>query len=393
MPILAAIGVSAVMFGVGLLLGRLYLRTEDDTGTTAETSAPMVASVDHESMRVRRGLASLPLGVIIVDAMGEDIFRNNMAADLKRARHADALIEAAVAEVVEVSITGQYAHKELELWGPPPRSLKLLGLPTMEHGECVGATVTIEDTTLETETQRVRRDLVANISHELRTPVGAMVSLSETLEQADDPAVRHRMIERVKTQAIRLSEIVDDLLILAHVEASDTSVFEAVDIASIAGLVLEQASEAAEARGVSLIALNHAKVPVVVDGNRNQLMSVVANLCDNAIKYSPDGSRVVLSVDRDDRSAFITVKDTGVGVPEAEMDRIFERFYRVDTARSRETGGSGLGLAIVRNAIKIHGGTIAVRSVEGRGSTFVAQLPLSTSVLGDALVGVPTHDS
>ncbi len=372
--------VAVLVAAVGLVLlgwtvGRWRVAGDDQISDGESTEPDGPREIDN-SLRIERGLTSLPLGVVIVDAIGEDIFRNEVAAEFRTARHGEALVEAAIREVVEVAITGESAYKEVELWGPPPKSFDLTGTPTMEHGACVGATITIEDTTVEHQISRLRTDLVANVSHELRTPVGAMVALSETLEHAEDSDVQARMIGRVKAQAIRLSEIVDDLLVLSQIESSDTSGFGPVDLSDVVGKVLELSGAVAEERGVSLIALNHAKVPVVVEGDRRQLFSVVSNLCDNAIKYSPDGSRVVLSVDKDEFSAFITVKDTGVGIPDSEIDRIFERFYRVDSARSRETGGNGLGLAIVRNAMKIHNGTIAVRSVEGRGSTFVAQLPL-----------------
>ncbi len=372
-----AVGVAAVaLILLGLLIGRRSGASVAPQRTVPQGSKPAPSPEVDDSLRLERGLASLPLGVVVVDAAGEDIFRNEVAEGFRTARHGEALVEAAISEVVERAITGQSAHKQVDLWGPPPRSFDLHGTPTLERGECVGATITVEDTSAEHQALRLRRDLVANVSHELRTPVGAMVALSETLEHAEDADVKARMIGRVKAQAIRLSEIVDDLLVLSQAETSEVSGFEPIDVGELVGSVLELSSPIADERGVSLIALNHAKSAVMVEGNRRQLFSLVTNLCDNAIKYSPDGSRVVLSVDQDSSSALITVKDTGVGIPESEIGRIFERFYRVDNARSRDTGGSGLGLAIVRNVTKIHGGSITVRSVEGRGSTFVAQLPL-----------------
>jgi two-component system, OmpR family, sensor histidine kinase SenX3 len=237
--------------------------------------------------------------------------------------------------------------------------------------------VLAEDQTESRRVDEVRRDFVANISHELKAPVGALALLAETVEEAaDDPDAVLRFAGRMRQEASRLTDLVQDLIMLSRIQAAepvpdprtvqlDAVVAEAIDRcrmrASARGIVLEVGGE----RGIRIL------------GDEDLLVTALRNLLENAIAYSPDKTRVeVTTRAADSWMAEVSVTDQGIGIPERDRERIFERFYRVDPARSRATGGTGLGLAIVKHVTAAHGGNVTVWSKEGRGSTFTLRLPL-----------------
>jgi two-component system, OmpR family, sensor histidine kinase SenX3 len=252
----------------------------------------------------------------------------------------------------------------------------------------------VHDVTERERTESMRRDFVTNVSHELRTPVGALSVLAETLRTEvrapdGDPAVIRRLADRVESESHRLSELIDDLLALA---AASDHVDGEMEVSLSGCLVeaVERVRSAAEVAEVELIVPDGLPSTWVI-GDRRQLTSAIYNLLDNAVKYSDHGSSVDVDV-RVDRSVQpplvrLEVADQGLGIPIRDRERIFERFYRVDRARARQTGGSGLGLSIVRNIARAHGGDVSVRSVEGHGSVFSLSLPFSridTAVSGQA---------
>lgn len=236
----------------------------------------------------------------------------------------------------------------------------------------------------DTERRRVealRRDFVANIGHELRTPVGALVVLAETLAQevselddADAAATILRLSTRLSDEASRLGSTIDDLLELSRIEAGEPPVRTTESVTGLLEASRQRNQSAAALAGVDIVLrVPNPTVDVAVD--RRQLVSALANLVDNAVKYSSAGSEVDLGVDVDPASIRFMVRDHGIGIPSADQSRIFERFYRVDRARRRDTGGTGLGLAIVRHVALNHGGSVSVHSVEGEGATFMLVIP------------------
>jgi two-component system sensor histidine kinase SenX3 len=239
--------------------------------------------------------------------------------------------------------------------------------------------VLVEDRTEAKRIDAIRRDFVANVSHELKTPVGALALLSEAVLSArDDPEAVRRFAERMQTEAHRLANLVQDLIDLSRLEGDDPlSEAERVSIADVVEEALGRAQELAEARGIELVGSAPPELHVL--GDFDQLVTGLGNLVGNAVNYSPDRTKVVVAVRREGDLAEISVTDQGIGIPEQDLKRIFERFYRVDPARSRVTGGTGLGLSIVKHIAATHGGDVAVWSVEGAGSTFTLRLPL----LGD----------
>ena len=238
----------------------------------------------------------------------------------------------------------------------------------------------IEDVTERRRTDQVRRDFVSNISHELKTPVGAVGLLAETLRDETDLATIRRFSERMSLEVARLSRTIDDLLELSRIEFADDLFIDETRVGDIVEDALGRFRAAADARGITLKSVGESGI--VVAGDRRQITSALGNLIDNAVKYSPDGATVTVSARVNPSGLALSVADTGDGIPSRDLDRVFERFYRVDRARSRETGGTGLGLAIVRHVAHNHGGEVSVRSKEGQGSEFTLVLPLGTDVVG-----------
>jgi two-component system, OmpR family, sensor histidine kinase SenX3 len=225
----------------------------------------------------------------------------------------------------------------------------------------------------------VRRDFVANISHELKTPVGAMSLLAEALaDAADDPEAVRRFAGRMQHETDRLSRLVQDVIELSRLQGHDPLGSPAlVQLDSVVAEAVDRARLMAEARQISLVCGGAHGLAVM--GDPRQLATALGNLVDNAARYGPVGSRVAISTglveEPGGRVAEISVTDEGPGIAEAERDRIFERFYRTDAARSRQTGGTGLGLSIVKHVAAGHGGEATVWSAEGTGSTFTLRLP------------------
>ena len=222
----------------------------------------------------------------------------------------------------------------------------------------------------------IRRDFVANISHELKTPIGALSILSEAvLGASNDPEAITRFATRMQTEATRLTELVQEIINLSRLQDDDPlKRAQSFSISESIKEAIDQSRLNAEARKVEIVYNN--SVSSVVNGDRDQVTMAIHNLIENAINYSPDATRVAIGVTEVDGICEISVSDQGIGIPEKDIERIFERFYRVDAARSRITGGTGLGLSIVKHVVTNHGGDISVWSVEGAGSTFTIRLPL-----------------
>ena len=222
----------------------------------------------------------------------------------------------------------------------------------------------------------IRRDFVANISHELKTPIGALSILSEAvLGASDDPEAITRFANRMQTEASRLSELVQEIINLSRLQDDDPlKRAQPFAIGETIKEAIDQSRLNAEARKVEIIYNNNDSA--IVNGDRDQITMAIHNLVENAINYSPDATRVAIGINEADGICEISVSDQGIGIPEKDLERIFERFYRVDAARSRITGGTGLGLSIVKHVVTNHGGDISVWSVEGAGSTFTIRLPL-----------------
>jgi two-component system sensor histidine kinase SenX3 len=231
----------------------------------------------------------------------------------------------------------------------------------------------------ESEAQRVhevRRDFVANISHELKTPIGALSLLSEAVLGAkNDPEAVEKFANRMQTESKRLTDLVQEIINLSRLQDSDPlSVPSELQVQDLIREAIDQTQVTADSR--QIVVSNSDNVDGLILGDREQLIMAIQNLIENAINYSPEGTKVTVTSKVEDGIVDISVTDQGIGIPDTDLDRIFERFYRVDPARSRLTGGTGLGLSIVKHVALKHGGEVKVWSAENVGSTFSLRLPI-----------------
>ena len=246
--------------------------------------------------------------------------------------------------------------------------------PITAEGQTIGALAVIEDVSEHHRIDKTRRDFVANLSHELRTPVGAVSLLVEMLVDEPDGAVRKQLTDRLLIEVDRMSATIGDLLELSRIESTTQSYDELVQVQTVVDEVLARTRVAAEKAEIEVGSIGPDEL-IMISGNRDQLVTALVNLVENAIKYSSAGDSVSVRSRADMDVITLVVQDSGRGIPARDLDRVFERFYRVDRARGSSTGGTGIGLSIVRHVAINHGGTVVVTSSEGDGSTFTMTLP------------------
>ncbi|MDQ3024782.1 MAG: ATP-binding protein [bacterium] len=288
----------------------------------------------------------------------------------------------AVIEVLRSTLTDQReAAGEMRLpTAGGDRYLELHASPLHSAGgHLTGAVVVLHDTTQLRRLEQVRRDFVTNVGHELRTPLTAIHALVETVldDTSMNQPTRDDFLQKTLAQSQRLQTLVADLLLLSRVESHErTILLERIDLAKPVSESLSTLGPAAQAKGIR-IDLQPPEAPIFVTGDREMLRQAAGNLIDNAIKYSHEGSSIEVRLERNGVNAHIVVRDNGLGIPLDDQTRIFERFYRVDKARSREVVGTGLGLAIVKHIVLAHKGNVRIASKLGHGSTFTIELPLA----------------
>lgn len=361
----------------GIMIGARWrsrqLVEEADRGSTEASGGDLdefiAAAVDQ-----------LELGVVIASTSGNVVYRNRTASGLSGTLHGDVLIDEAVDVHLRGALGGESRHQTLELFGPPRRVYSITASP-LERG---GGVAMIEDVTERARLDAVRTDFVANISHELKTPVGALAVLAEALSGADQPEVIERLAGKMVHEAHRASRTIDDLLELSRIELGGDAVRDVLAVSLVIAESVDRARPLADARTID-VQVGEPSDRLRLLGDRRQLVSAFGNLVENAVKYSERGSRVEIFAVGNGTWVDLSVRDFGMGIPARDLDRIFERFYRVDRARSRETGGTGLGLAIVRHVANNHGGEVRVESVEGEGSTFTLRIPSAPGLVVTSL--------
>ena len=371
-----------LVFAFGIAAGVLvnnFFRRSDSVAKVLSVSQDERAAVESNDAEkafaetLRDAVNSLTVGVVVADADGTVIFRNSLALGLTGAVHSDVLVDEAVEVHLSGALAGRTGRQIIDLFGPPRKIVAVFSSP-LEGG---GAVAMIEDITEQHLVDTVRTDFVANISHELKTPVGALAVLAEALAEEDDLDIVHRLSEKMVDEAIRVGRTIDDLLELSRIEFGGEAVKDPVSVESILQESIERGRSMATTHSIKVV-MNTPDADMQAIGDRRQLVSAVSNLVENAVKYSEPDSSVEVSALVDSDWVEMRVRDFGVGIPLRDLDRIFERFYRVDRARSRDTGGTGLGLAIVRHVANNHGGEVSVTSIEGEGSTFVLKVPRFT---------------
>ncbi|MDQ1628482.1 MAG: two-component system, OmpR family, sensor histidine kinase SenX3 [Actinomycetota bacterium] len=356
--------------------------------------AVRVSEHQQSALPARASSPALPPGVadvlavlrssgVVLDAADAVVKASPAAYSLGIVRN-DHLVSDELLDLVrQVRRDGEIREADLELpRGPIPGSTRAVWARVAPLGS-TQVLLLVEDRTDTHRVDAVRRDFVANVSHELKTPVGGLALLAEAmLDAAEDPDAVRRFAGRMQREADRLSRLVQDVIELSRLQGHDP--LEQPTLVALDDVVAEVADRSrltAETRHITLVCGGDAGVKVV--GDARQLVTALGNLVDNAVRYAPQSSRVAVAVRLVERPegavAEISVTDEGPGIAEAERERIFERFYRIDAARSRETGGTGLGLSIVKHVAAGHGGEATVWSDEGTGSTFTLRLPAAPS--------------
>ena len=338
---------------------------------------------DSESLapEVIEILAALDLAVVILAPGEVPIYYSQSATNLGIIKNDVVVAENLIALFRSVRRTGQSQEGEVEIQRGIGEGVHQLSVRVTQYGSNGLLLAIFQDNSEAARIDAVRRDFVANISHELKTPIGALSLLSEAIAQAsDDPVAVKNFAERIQFEAKRLSELVQEIINLSRLQDADPILAAmTVDIDDVVRQAIANSQVHAMDRNIELFR-GPASNGVVV-GDRNQLIIAIQNLIDNAVNYSPDGTTVTINTEVQGDIVEIRVIDQGIGIDTSDIDRIFERFYRVDPARSRETGGTGLGLAIVKHIVRIHGGDINVWSSKGNGSTFSIKLPIGHEVL------------
>jgi two-component system sensor histidine kinase SenX3 len=320
-------------------------------------------------------LAVLHAGTIVLDSTDAVVSTSTSAVAHGLVRGEDLVHDELRQLARQVRRDGVIREVELDLpRGPLGRGRITVGARVAPLGSAY-VLLLVEDRTTARRVEEVRRDFVVNVSHELKTPVGGLALLAEAvLEAADDPEAVTRFARRMQVESTRLTRLVQEIVDLSRLQIDGTlNEPELVDVAVAAAGAIEQSRLVADSRGVEIV--SSLAQGVRVFGDAGLLATAIRNLVGNAVNYSASGTRVAVSVRSEGQLVEIAVADQGQGIPECEQARIFERFYRIDTARSRGTGGTGLGLAIVKHICANHGGEVTVWSEQGQGSTFTMRLP------------------
>jgi two-component system phosphate regulon sensor histidine kinase PhoR len=361
--------------------------------TMADRLQERVEDMRRERAKLSAILGSMVEGVAGVDAEERVLHLNAAAADMLGVEAAQAvgrpLLEVTrIPEIYELVTAilraGAKATREATIHkGGDARVVQFEAAPLRDRaGAVLGAVLVLHDVTELRRLEGMRRDFVANVSHELKTPLTAIKGMIDTMvddaHMPDD--VRARFLDKIKRQADRLASLVSDLLVLARIEAAKGSEeHQRLDLRQPVRESCQQLAAAAQDKRLRVL-VELPEEQIIVQGEAESLRQVVDNLLGNAIRYTPPGGEIAVSVTARAGEAVITVRDSGIGIEAQHLDRIFERFYRVDKARSRELGGTGLGLAIVKHVALAHGGTVSVHSRPGRGSSFHVNIPLAPAL-------------
>jgi two-component system phosphate regulon sensor histidine kinase PhoR len=357
-----------------------FARLADSLGATVSQLGQTIRTLTDERNRSSAILGSMVEGVAVVGG-DERILYCNAAFERilelpERSSQGKKLVEALrqaelVAAVRQVLPGGDEVTGEVEVGTVRPRNFSVTAAPVNAAGAS-GAVLVLHDITELRRLERVRRDFVANVSHEFKTPLTAIQGFAETLlgGALDDKANRKRFVEIIREHAKRLARLTDDLLKLSRIEAGRLEIeLRPINVEALVNSCVETARFKAEAKGLRINVRLPEGLPAV-QGDGSQLGEVLQNLLDNALQYTPAGGQIDVTAYANGHDVTFTVSDTGIGIPESDLERIFERFYRVDAARSREAGGTGLGLSIARHIVDAHQGRIWVESAVGQGSRF-----------------------
>ncbi len=377
----AVVALLALVIGVGVGLSLTPRIVERRQRRAAEQSGITV------SQMLAHIVSMSPVGIVVVDTYRDVVYTNNRAKELGLVR--DRLLDDRAWLAAQRTLaTGEDVEIDLSPRGRAPRGRS--GLSVRGHVRLLTeddrrfAVVYVDDQSEQARMEATRRDFVANVSHELKTPVGAMGVLAEALQaSSDDPENVRRFAEKMVAESKRLANMVGELIELSRLQGAEPLPdLEAVDVDTVVAEALSRYKIAADNADIAIT--TDAPTGYKVLGDQPLLVTALANLVSNAIAYSPNGSPVSISRRRRGDNIEIAVTDRGIGIAAADQERVFERFFRVDKARSRATGGTGLGLAIVKHVAANHNGSIRLWSQPGTGSTFTLSIPAYPDQVNDS---------
>ncbi|MDN5344964.1 MAG: two-component system, OmpR family, phosphate regulon sensor histidine kinase PhoR [Clostridia bacterium] len=379
----------------GDLEQRIEIESNDEIGMLGHHLNVMVETLRNnfreiaaERNRMQAILASMTDALLTVDQVGR-VMLLNPAAEVMLGKKAAEVQHKYLLEIIrhhevdrlvkEILTSGMPMEIETRLFPTTNQHFRVSGAPIMsEQKRVVGVALTIRDITNIRRLEQMRTEFVANVSHELRTPLTSIRGFVETLLEGAlaDPEVSRHFIEIINREAQRLQQLIEDLLALSRLENQPLRLRPGrAGLMPILERVLATVGPLAEEKGVTVVTEVAADLPPLAI-SENYLSQVLLNLIDNSIKYTPGGGRVTVRASLEKGQVQVAIEDTGIGIPKESLSRVFERFYRVDKARSREMGGTGLGLAIVKHIVEAHGGSVGVTSKLGEGSRFFFSLPV-----------------
>ncbi len=375
----------------------IYIREEDEIGRLgtafnhmAQTLEEKVQEIVKSKNQLESLLTSMVIGILLLDREGKIILSNPAAEaiisfsqeEVLGKSHLSVLRDYRLSETVgNVLSTGKPQRLEININVPNEKTLEVNLAPVKDaRGEVNGLVIAFHDITEIRRLERMRSEFIANVTHELRTPVTSVKGFTETLmqeENLEDPRLVKEFLEIIDREAERLNRLISDLLELTKIEYQGLIKFVPVDVKELIEEVTKKLDPQIKKKKLQL-SLGIPDSPTYILGDEDKLCQVLLNLLDNSIKYTPEGGHVKITLQEQEKEILVVVEDTGIGIPREEISRVFERFYRVDKARSRKMGGTGLGLAIVKHVIEAHHGKVWVESSLGQGSRFYFTLPRRT---------------
>lgn len=357
--------VAAVAFGVGTLVGALLLRRKAKQEVVARTLVP------H---RTRQIVSALQPGAIVVRTDGRAAYSNHASASLGLARPDGALHEGVADIARRAWERGEVIEEDVEVKRGVLGNVSIVHVRVVPLDEELALAIA-NDNTEARAAEATRREFAVNVSHELKTPIGALSLLAENIEDAaEDTELVRQFATKMRREARRLTKLIQEIIQISRLQGGESVLdHEELDVAALVHEAVEGSRLGAETKNISLVTDVRERPEVL--GDRDLLVMAIRNLIDNAVAYSDAGSRVTVSVGSRDDVVSIAVLDQGIGIDAKDQERIFERFYRADPARARDTGGTGLGLSIVKHVALQHGGAVSVWSQPAVGSTFTLTLP------------------
>ena len=368
----------------GELHRRVNVVSDDEIGKlgknfnhmTDRLEATLNDVIDKQN-RLEAILRSMNSGVIAVDRNNKVIMINPYAKKMfgirKNIIGRNLLDNIRDFELEKALKSNDEEYREIKILWPEERMLRIKTTDIINRSEHIGTVAVVQDITDIKKLENIRSQFVANVSHELKTPLTSIKGFAETLKEVDDQEIRDKFLDIINDEAERLTRLINDILILSHIEQQREVKDENVEVNKIVSNVCDLIRNTSDKKNISL-SVEGSKVENLM-GDSDKLKQMLINLIDNAVKYSEPGDSVIVGTKEEDGDCIIWVKDTGTGIPEEHIPRLFERFYRVDKARSRAKGGTGLGLAIVKHIVILFGGTIEVDSELGVGTKFTIRIP------------------